>query len=488
MLGVQVIFFIYLALMVLIGVLAARYVRRETFLTDFYTAGRRLGPFIVGLTAVSAFASGGTLIATPGLVYQQGLTAILWQSAGFAYALVIIGVVGKRVAQLAHRFGAVSLPDIFQRRFGGRMALVCTLLIIFLLFPYMGAQFIGVARVLQAVVGLDYTLAVFITSGVILLYVSLGGMLAQAWTNVIQSILMIVAVLIGVTVVLVHFDGFAPMTQAFIDRGPEYVGPPGPDNFLPVGLAISYGIMLIGFGAFGAPHVVSRFYALRSGVNFSHVMAVGSIAVALWFPLLLIIGMGSVAMFPSLEHSDLAFPQVAIELLPPLLAGLVLAGIAAAMMSTVDAMLMTVSVSVTRDLFNRFKPDASSQLLRWVGLVVTAVAAVGAALVALNPPEFLLAIVLFALGGMGATFAVPLFAALYWPRATTEAGLWAMVTGFVVTVLFHIPALEHPLGFHAVGWGILASIAAMVAVTYVTKPPAQSVVQEFYGVDRSSEG
>jgi sodium/pantothenate symporter len=340
---------------------------------------------------------------------------------------------------------------------------------------------------LQAIMGLDYTLAVFITSGVILLYVSLGGMLAQAWTNALQSILMIVAVLIGTIAVLVHFNGFAPMTQAFIDKGPEFVGPPGPDNWLPVGLAISYGIMLIGFGAFGAPHVVTRFYALRSAANFSHVMAVGSIAVAIWFPLLLIIGMGSVAMFPSLEHSDLAFPQLAAELLHPLIAGLVLAGIAAAMMSTVDAMLMTVSVSVTRDLFNRFKPNASPQLLRWVGLVVTAVAALLAALVALNPPAFLLAIVLFALGGMGATFAVPLFAALYWPRATAQAGLWSMVMGFVVTILFHHPALLHPLGFHAVGWGILASIAAMVVVTYVSKPPAQSIVQEFYGVDRSPE-
>src|SRR5699024_4950655 len=148
---------------------------------------------------------------------------------------------------------------------------------------------------------------------------------------------------------------------------------------------------LIGFGAVGAPHVATRFYALRSGTNFSHVMATGSIAVLIWFPLLLIIGMGGFAMFPSLEHSDLAFPEVARELMHPILAGIVLAGVAAAMMSTVDAMLITVSVSVTRDIVQRFKPNTSSRTLRVVSVIVTAVAALGAALLALDPPAFLLA-------------------------------------------------------------------------------------------------
>lgn len=483
----QITFGLYLVLMVAIGFLAARYIRQKSFLTDFYTAGRRLGPFVIGLTAASAFASGGTLIATPGAVYQHGLTAVLWQSAGFAYALVIIGVIGKRMAQLAHRFDAISLPDIFRRRYGDASGLISTGLIIFLLFPYMAAQFIGVARVLQIVVGIDYVLAVFLTAGVILIYISFGGMLAQAWTNVIQSVLMIVAVIIGAVAVLYHFDGFAQMTQAFVDKGQEFVSPPGPENWLPLGFAFSYGVMLIGFGAVGAPHVVTRFYALRSGTNFSHVMATGSIAVVIWFPLLLIIGMGSVAMFPSLEHSDLAFPQVATGLLNPVIAGIVLAGVAAAMMSTVDAMLMTVSVSITRDIVQRFRPSSSQRMLRGVSVLVTAVAAIGAALLALNPPAFLLAIVLFALGGLGATFAVPLFAALYWPRATSKACVWSMLTGFCVTILFHIPGMSHPLGFHAVGWACLMSIAVMVLVSLATSPPEKAVVQDFYGKVEAEE-
>lgn len=483
---VQIIFGLYLVLMIVIGFVAARYVRKASFLSDFYTAGRRLGPFVIGLTAASAFASGGTLIATPGAVYQQGLTAVLWQSAGFAYALVIIGVIGKRIAQLGRRFDAISLPDIFRRRFGDKAALISTGLIIFLLFPYMAAQFIGVSRVLQTVVDINYSVAVFLTAGVILIYVSFGGMLAQAWTNVVQSILMIAAVVVGAIAVLVHFDGFAQMTQAFVDKGPEFVGPPGPDNWLPIGFAISYGVMLIGFGAVGAPHVVTRFYGLRSGANFSHVMATGSIAVVIWFPLLLIIGMGSFAMFPSLGHSDLAFPEVASELLHPVVAGIVLAGVAAAMMSTVDAMLITVSVSITRDVVQRFRPNASQRMLRLVSVIVIFVAAAGAALLALDPPAFLLAIVLFALGGMGASFAVPLFAALYWPRATAKASIWSMLVGFCITILFHLPALSHPLGFHAVGWGCLASIATMVIVTYVTKPPDKSVIQDFYGKEMIS--
>lgn len=476
------IFVMYLVLMVLVGFVASKYIKEENFMVDFYTAGRSLGPIIIGLTVISSFVSGGAIIATPGTVYEMGYSTVLYESVSVAYALVVVGVVGLRVAQLGRRFNAVSMPDLFRKRYGDTAALICTVLILLVLFPYMAVQFIGVSRVLQAVVGLDFSLGVLITAGVVLVYISFGGMLAQAWTNTIQALIMITAVLLGAIGVLWHFGGFTPLTEALAARGPDFVNAHGNGNWLPTALySFTYSPILVGFATFGAPHVVTRFFALRDTRNFKLILIISAVACFIWFPLLQVVGAGSVAMFPNLEHSDLAFPALATQLFHPLLAGIVLAGIAAAMMSTVDAMLITVSVSVTRDLFQRLRPDASPKLLRLIGTLSTVVAAAGAAVIALNPPSYILAIVQVALAGLACTFAIPLLGALYWPRATGRAAAWSMIMGFTVLYLLYLPGpFQHPLGIHAAGWGVTASLVSLVAVSLLSEKPSQKLVAEFY--------
>ena len=489
MLEAQLFFVLYLIALIVIAYYSSKKIKIETFMQDYYLAGRGLGAWVVGMVAMSALASGGTLIGTPSIVWGYGFVGGLWQTQGFMYGLIAVGIIGKRIAELSGRVNAISLTDLMRERFGRGTGIICTIIIIAVLFPYAAAQFVASARVLEVTLGIDYVAGIITFAVIIALYLSLGGIRAQMFTSVIQSVLMLIAAVVGMIVVLVVLGGLGPITTALGQQNPEFLIPPGPDGWMPIPFYISYGIMLPAFAAMGQPHVVTRFFALGPKQSYRVTMFTGGAVTILWFLPLVIIGLGARAIFPELASPDFAFPMIALELFPAFIAGIFLAGMVAAMMSTVDAMLLTVSASFTKDIYQRvLNPQASGQKLRLAGILSTLVLSVGAIIIALYPPDFVLFLVLAAFGTFGVSFGPAIIAGLFWKRANAHGAFASMLIGFVVTAGLHLPMIPtNPLGFHAVGWGGIASVLALFIVTLLTPPSEISVLRKFYSAREVTE-
>lgn len=255
---------------------------------------------------------------------------------------------------------------------------------------------------------------------------------------------------------------------------------------MPIPYYISYGILLPAFAAMGQPHTVTRFFALGRKQSYRITMLAGGAITVLWFLPLVLVGLGAKAMFTDLANPDFAFPMLVLKLFPPIIAGIFLAGMVAAMMSTVDSMLITCSASFTKDVYQKINPEAPGQKLRLAGTISTLVLSAGSIIIALYPPKFVLFLVLAAFGIFGVSFGPTLIAGLFWKRANAQGAFASMLAGFVVSSGLHIPAIAHPLGFHAVGWGAIASVLALLIVTLLTPPADISILRKFYSFREST--
>lgn len=481
MMSVQITFVIYLLACLAIGYYASKKINMQTFMNDYFVAGRTMTAWVMGLVAMSTLASGGVLIGTPSLAWGFGFVGGLWQTMAVSYSIVICGVLGKRISELSYRVKAISFSDLIRERYNDSVGVLSTIIILVVLFLFVGAQYIAAARVLEVVLGVDYRIGILLFGAILMIYLGLGGVRAQMLTNVMQAFLMLIAAVLGCIAVLSATGGIAPITQSLFQQNPALLIPPGPNSWLPIPFYLSFGILLPIFGGMGQPHVASRFFALGPKQNYRITMLVGGLITILWFVPLIIIGLGSRVLFPELASPDFTFPTVALELFHPLIGGILLAGMVSSMMSSVDAMLITCSATFTKDIYQRHSPKASNEMLRMAGIVSIVVLTIGSMLIALYPPKFVLFIVLAAFGMFGVTFGPTLIAGMFWKRANSQGAFASILTGFAVTSVLFYPGISHPLGFHAVGWGAIFSVVTLIIVTLLTPPSSVSTLKKFFG-------
>lgn len=473
-------FGVYLLVCLAIGYYSSKTIKIQTFMNDYFVAGRTMTAWVMGLVAMSTLASGGVLVGTPSLAWGFGYVGGLWQTMAISYSIVICGVLGKRVAELSSRVNAISFSDLMRERYNDLVGVLSTIIILIVLFLFVGAQYIASARVFEMAVGVDYRIGILIFGAIMMIYLGFGGTRAQMLTNVLQALLMLFAAVVGGVAVLRAVGGFGPIAQSLFQQNPAFLIPPGPNNWLPIPFYLSFGILLPIFGGMGQPHVATRFFALGSKQNYKITMLVGGIITVLWFVPLIFLGLGARVLFPELANPDFTFPTVAMTLFHPLIGGLLLAGIVSSMMSSVDAMLITCSATFTKDIYQRKYPQASSQKLKIAGIASIVVLTIGSMVIALYPPQFVLFIVLAAFGMFGVTFGPALIAGMFWKRANAQGAFASILAGFVVTSALFYPAIRHPLGFHAVGWGAIFSVVTLIIVTILTPPSSVSILKKFF--------
>jgi SSS family solute:Na+ symporter/sodium/pantothenate symporter len=549
-LGAVVALVVFIGASLWLGAAAQRAVEKGSFLSGYFLGNRGLGAWTLALTATVQ--SGGTFMGFPSLVYTHGWIVALWIAGYMVVPLTGFGVLGKRIAQLCRRTEAITVPDLFRSRFDDpRVGLAASLFIIFFMSSMMVAQFKAGALVMKIAFpgsgtlaltedGLPplepaaepsslppapatdwlYLLGLGIFTITVVGYTLMGGFLAAVWTDLFQSVMMFVGVLLLLCLALWKTGGLEESNRRAVERtGPGFIQGPGfeappppgalrtadeaqsPHQFLPVTLAISYFFVWV-FSGMGSPASLVRIMASKDTDTIRRsIFLLSSYNAFIYIPLV-VICIGARAVLPDLGgKSDEVIPRMALwctEGIPggSLVTGLILAAPFGAVMATVSSYLVVIASGLVRDVYLRWiHPQATGREIRLVTYTVMIV--VGLLAVGLNvrPVAYLQAIVVFSGSSAAATFVVPALMAAYWRRATANGTLAAMFAGAGVMLSLYAAGwiwggspidARTPfsplavLGFHPIVWGLTASVLAGVVVSLMTTPPPAAHISRLF--------
>ena len=412
----------FVAYLVVIAVIAGYALMRTKTAGDYVIGGRSLPPSVAGLSAGASDMSGWLLLGLPGAVFVAGLGEG-WIVLGLACgAWGSWRLVAPRLRTFTERLdGAVTLPQFFSRRVASRIGLpgiVATLLILFFFSIYTAASFVAGARLFETTIGMDYEVALLIGVGVVLLYTMLGGFLAVSWTDFFQALLMVAAL------VVVAVLAFA--------SAPSLAGTVKPIGVIAVISAVAWGL-----GYFGQPHFLARFMAINHVSSVPRARRVNLVWMVVASAAAVGVGAGGEAYFGGvLENPETVFIALSKELLAPWMAGIVVAGILAAVMSTVDSQLLVASTALVEDVVRPMWRRMDERWMLTLSRASVVVVALVGAWIAMDPGSGVFELAAYAWAGLGASFGPAVLACVLW-RRTTEAGIVAgMLTGGIVTVVW----------------------------------------------------
>lgn len=475
-------FIVYLVILVVVGVLT---MRMNKTLADFVLAGRRLGPWVAALSAKASSESGWLLIGLPGQAFAQGFTAF-WVSLGVVGGTVFNWTaMARRLRRITEIFNSVTIPDYLEERFDDGKAhglrVISALIITLFMSAYVAAQFVASGKALSTAFDISYLQGVLIGAVVILFYTMMGGFFAVAWTDLVQGLLMVGALVVLPVIGIMHIGGFGEMITRLTDTmGNDFITMAGGRSGLPLYAAV-IGMLGIGLGYPGQPHVLVRFMAIRRPRD----VRKGALITVVW-SLLSLYG----AVFVGLAARTLlaadpgdperVMPLLAIQVLPSWLAGAMIAAAMAAMMSTADSMLLVATASVVQDFYHKiFARGASETILVRVSRLVTLLIGAAAFLVALRQDPnatggLVFWLVLFAWAGLGASFGPLLVLSLYWKRVTRAGAYAGIAVGAATTLVWHyVPSLKNAL--YELVPAFFLSLAAVYIVSRITAPPPEAI-------------
>lgn len=484
--------------------------RKAGFLQKYFLGNRSLGAFAVALTA--AVVSGGTFMGFPSLVYRYGWVIALWIASYMVAPLTVLGVLGKRIGQLARRTGAITLPDLLRERYGSpALGLLTSLLIMLFLTCNLIPQFKAGGLIMKLVlpaeavnwvvaanpgstVDVAYYLGLAVFAATVVAYTTYGGFLAAIWTDVFQSIIMAVGVMILFPLAMMASGGLTAATQAGIEQtdvGYAF-GPGAGMEFHPIGLAVSFFFMWAITGM-GQPSTMVRLMSFRDSRTLRYSIIYLTIYNLLIYVPLIFIFIAARSIVPGLANPDEIMPSVVIKLANPYVAGLILAAPYGAVMSTVSGFLLIISSGIVRDVYQRFiRPQASEKEIEWASYSATVAVGVLVAVVALNPPKYLQLIIVFSSTGMAASFLMPVVLGAFWSRATHQGAIASMAAGAVTTLGLYGTGLwlaggksfvpYFLLGLDPCVWGLSASLMVGIVGSLLSPPPDPARVALLFDV------
>ncbi|KKB39038.1 sodium/pantothenate symporter [Bacillus thermotolerans] len=460
---------IFLALIFFIGIYASRHVQRApSFVQEYFLGSRELGGFLLAMTMAATYGSASSFLSGPGAAYNYGLAWVLLSMSQVATGYFVLMILGKKFAIMAREYKAVTLVDFLFARYKSQTAVVLAAVsIVIFLFASMTAQWIGGARLIESITGLSYTLALIIFAVSVLVYVVIGGFRAVAITDMVQGLIMVGGTVTLFLAALKAGGGMENIMTTLYDENPNLLSPYGSDLSLTSVYVSSFWI-LVGIGVIGLPQVAIRAMSYKNAKAMHRALVIGTIVVGVIMLGMHLIGVMARAIVPGITVGDKVMPKLAMTVMPDWLAGIVLAAPMAAIMSTVDSLLLIVSSAIIKDLYLHFsKKPAEEERLKKMSLAVTAVIGVVVFIVALQPPNLIIWLNLFSFGGLEAVFIWPIVFGLYWRRANGRGAVASMVAGMVSYILFH-SFYPTPFGLHTVVLPIIISFFMFVAVTLAT--------------------
>ena len=493
----------YLLAMLLIGLWCSK---KNNTVDDFYLGGRKLGPLVTAMSAEASDMSSWLLMGLPGVAYISGICDATWTAIGLAVGTWLNWFfVSKKIRRYSTEINAITIPDFFSKRYHDeKNILMCIAAIVIVIFfiPYTASGFAACGKLFSSLFGVNYMAAMIVCAVVIVAYTTLGGFLAASTTDLIQSIVMTIALV----VVLVYGTHMAGGVDAVVDNAKHLSG------YLSLHATYdaathssnSYGFITIistlawGLGYFGMPHILLRFMATGDEEKLKLSRRIATVWVVISMTIAVIIGVIGLGMSKAGaidkltgSQSETIIVKIANLLsshngLTAILAGIILAGILAATMSTSDSQLLAASSSVSQNLIHDFfKVKISQKSSVRIARITVIVISIISIFLARDPNSSVFNIVSFAWAGFGAAFGPVVLLALFWKRSNKYGALFGMITGGAMVFIWKY--LVRPVGgafdIYELLPAFLLALIVNIIVSLATKAPDKEIVEEFEAIN-----
>lgn len=468
---IAIMFVAYAALMLYIGFY---FYRQNKNTEDFFLGGRSLGPVVSALSAGASDMSGWLLMGLPGALYASGLIESYIAIGLSIGALLNWSFVAKRLRIYTSVIAnSITIPDYFETRFDDDkhiLRIVCAIVILIFFTFYVSSGLVGGAKLFEATFGIRYEYALTTGTLIIVAYTFLGGYKAVCWTDLLQGLLMMGALIVVPAVMLYHLGGFGEAMAVIEEIKPNALSMGEGIGALSIVSALAWGL-----GYFGQPHILVRFMSIRStkdiptatfvGISWMVISLIGACFIGL-------LGIAYVYKFElTLQDPEKIFIVMSQLLFNPWIAGILLSAILAAIMSTASSQLLVSSSTIAEDFYKRiFNKEASNKTVMNLGRMGVLLVALVAFVISTDKESSVLSIVAYAWAGFGASFGSVMLFSLFWSRMTRIGAILGMITGAAVVVLwknylaelFNFPIYEIVPGF-------IAASAVIIITSLLTK-------------------
>jgi sodium/proline symporter len=463
-------FFCYLLVLLLIGVVAWRRTRN---LADFVLGGRTLGSWVAALSASASDMSGWLLLGLPGYAYLAGLESF-WLGLG-----LLIGtwfnwrLVAARLRTASEAAGnALTLPEYLSNRFNdnsGMIRIASSFFILLFFLFYTSSGLVAGGKLFEAVFGMPYLWAVSSGAFIIVLYTAFGGFLAVSWTDLFQGLLMLLALVAIPLYGTIEVGGFANLWATIETSHPERLNPLTDRHGEPLGTIAIFSLMAWGLGYFGQPHILARFQAIKESGFVPKAQRIAVSWVLITLTAACLVGLVGIPVFESpLADAEKVFIRLVELMFHPLVAGVCLAAILAAIMSTADSQLLVSSSTFTGDLYRLlFRKQATEAELMIVGRLAVLTIAFIAFLLAMDHESKVLDLVSYAWAGFGAAFGPAVLLSLYW-RGMNRWGALAGILSGGMTVVVWKPLQGGLFDLYEIVPGFIISLIMILLVSRFT--------------------
>lgn len=499
----------YILIVILIGVYFAK--RSQASSGDYFLGGRSLGPWVTAMSAEASDMSGWLLMGLPGVAYWCGLADAAWTAIGLAIGTYINWlIVSRRLRNYSVVAGnAITVPDFLSNRFREKKKLILGASAIFIIIfftVYAASCFVTCGKLFSGLFGYSYHSMMLVGAAFVVIYTLLGGFLAESVSDFMQAVVMITA-LVGVLACgVVNAGGIGavienaraipgylsltsiatPETVDGIQQtagGAPLFGDPSSYGFLTILSTLSWGL-----GYFGMPQVLLRFMAIRRGEELTRSRRIATVWVVISLSVAVFIGILGRKLLPvdaallSQSGAENVFAKLAQLLFHPLLAGVIMAGILAATISSSDSYLLIAASAVSKNLYEGIvKKNATDKQVMWVSRAVLLLITLVGVLIAWNENSIIFEVVSFAWSGFGATFGPVILFSLFWRRINRKGALAGIVSGGAMVFIWKL--LLKPLGgvfgIYELLPAFLVSCIFIVVVSLCTEKPSEELEKDF---------
>lgn len=505
--GLFLVILAYLAAMVIIGVF---YAKKNRDVGDFYLGGRKLGPLVTAMSAEASDMSSWLLMGLPGLAYLSGIAEAGWTAIGLAVGTYLNWlIVAKRLRRYSIKANnAITIPDFFKNRYhddSNALLAISAIIIVIFFVPYTASGFAACGKLFSTLFSIPYLPAMLISAVIIVAYTALGGFLAASTTDLIQSIVMTIALILviifgirvagGLDVVIDNANSLNGYLDLFHSHNAD--GSTTPYSALSIASTMAWGL-----GYFGMPHILLRFMGAANEEKLALSRRIATIWVVLSMFVAIFIGIigfsmskaGAIATLEGSSEAETLLIKTAMLLsehgfFAIIFAGLILAGILACTMSTSDSQLLVASSSISHNIIHdclKIKLSEKGSMLA-ARLTVVIIAIIGVIL-AYNPNSSVFRIISFAWAGFGATFGPVMLFALFWKRSNRYGAIAGMLSGGIMVFVwkFAIAKLGGIFAIYELLPAFLIASLMIVVVSLLTAPPSEEIIKEFESINNTA--
>ena len=470
-------FIFYFILLLYIG---SYFYKKTVKIEDYLLGGRGMGVWVTALSAQASDMSGWLLMGLPGAIYLHGIGKS-WIAIGLFIGIILNWkLVAPRLRVYTQKTNSITLPCFFEDRFKdptGLLRIVSAIIILIFFTIYASAGLVAAGKLFNSIFEINYQTAVIIGGLVVISYTFLGGFLAVCWTDLIQGLLMVIAIVVVPVIAYYSVGGSQAIAKAMdikdissslIGRGDEF-------SILAIISTMAWGL-----GYFGQPHILVRFMSIKSVSRLPRSAAIAIVWSFLSLSGAVAVGLIGIAMFDNLAGGDeeKVFINMIQNLFNPWIGGILLAAILSAIMSTIDSQLLVSSSALTEDFYQKtIKKEASEKEVVLTGRICVIIISIIALVLALNPENTVLDVVAYAWGGVGAAFGPLVLFALFSRKTSWQSALAGLVVGTVVLVVWKQVGLGEKM--YEIVPGFVANCLTIFIFNVFTGQKDEKILKEY---------